>query len=141
MRKRIIELEMKNEILKKRRQQSFQKRIEKYEFIEKQKDEYPVSGLCRVLQVSEAAYYAWHKGKTYRLSQKKNELAKTVKEAFYLHRRYGARRISAELNASGLTVGRRLAGTLMRKQSLRAIQPKRFVPRTTDSKHDFGYSP
>ena len=92
--------------------------------------------------MSEAAYYAWRGGKTYRLSWKKNELAQAVKEVFYLHRRrYGARRISAELKADGLTVGRRLAGSLMRKQSLTAIRPKRFVPRTTDSKHDFGYSP
>jgi transposase InsO family protein len=92
--------------------------------------------------LSEAAYYAWRGGKTYRLSWKKNELAQAVKEVFYLHRRrYGARRISAELKADGLTVGRRLAGSLMRKQSLTAICPKRFVPRTTDSKHDFGYSP
>lgn len=29
----------------------------------------------------------------------------------------------------------------MKKQSLTAIAPKRFVPRTTDSKHDFGFSP
>jgi HTH-like domain len=119
-----------------------QKRLDKYKFIEKQKDLYPVSGLCRVLKVSEAAFYAWRGGKTYRLSQKKSELAEAVKEVFYLHRRrYGARRISAELKASGLTVGRRLTGSLMRKQSLTAIQPKRFVPRTTDSKHNFGYSP
>lgn len=101
-----------------------------------------MSGLCRVLRLSEAAYYAWHKGKTYRLSQKKSNLADRVKAVFYLHRRrYGARRISAELKAEGVAVGRRLAGTLMRKQSLTAIGPKRFVPKTTDSKHAFGFSP
>ena len=92
--------------------------------------------------MSEAAYYAWRGGKTYRLSWKKNELAEAVKEVFYLHRRrYGARRISAELKADGRAVGRRLAGSLMRKQSLTAICPKRFKPRTTDSSHEFGYSP
>ena len=56
-------------------------------------------------------------------------------------RRYGARRISAELKAEGLTVGRRLASSLMKEQFLMAIRPKRFVPKTTNSKHDFGYSP
>lgn len=101
-----------------------------------------MSGLCRVLKVSEAAFYAWQKGKTYQLSRKKSELAEAVKEVFFLHRRrYGARRISAELKAEGLAVGRRLAGSLMRKQSLTAIRPRAFVPRTTDSKHDLGYSP
>ncbi len=119
-----------------------QKRIEKYEFIEKHRKQYAVSGLCRALKSSEAAFYSWRKGKTYRLSQKRSELAAAVKEVFYLHRRrYGARRISAELKASGLAVGRRLAGSLMKKQSLAAISPKRFVPRTTDSRHNFGFSP
>ena len=76
------------------------------------------------------------------MSQKKRKLAEAVKEVFYLHRRrYGARRISAELKAEGLAVGRRLAGSLMKAQSLVAIAPKRFVPRTTDSRHNFGFSP
>jgi transposase InsO family protein len=29
----------------------------------------------------------------------------------------------------------------MKQQSLTAIRPKRFVPKTTDSKHAFGFSP
>jgi transposase InsO family protein len=95
-----------------------------------------------VLKVGEAAYYAWRGGQTYRLSQKRSELSEAVKEVFYLHRRrYGARRISAELKAGGLAVGRRLAASLMKAQSLTAIAPKRFMPRTTDSKHNFGFSP
>lgn len=49
--------------------------------------------------------------------------------------------MSAELKDSGLAVGRRLAGSLMKAQGLTAIAPRRFVPRTTDSKHDFGFSP
>lgn len=94
------------------------------------------------MKVSEDTFYAWRKGKTYQLSRKKSELAAAVKEVFYLHRRrYGARRISAELKASGLAVGRRLAASLMKAQTLTAIRPKRFVPRTTDSCHDFGFSP
>jgi putative transposase len=98
--------------------------------------------LCRMMKTSEAAYYAWRKGQTYRLSRIKTEIGAAVKEVFYLHRRrYGARRISAELKAEGIAVGRRLAGSLMKRQNLTAIRPKRFVPKTTDSKHDFGFSP
>jgi transposase InsO family protein len=121
----------------------FPKRVDKYEFIEKYRtSRYAVSSLCRVLKTSEAAFYAWRTGKTYQPSQKRRELAGAVKEVFYLHRRrYGARRISAELQAEGVAVGRRLAAGLMKEQSLTAIAPKRFVPRTTDSKHNFGFSP
>jgi len=101
-----------------------------------------VSGLCRVLEIGEAAFYAWQRGRTYQPSQKRRELAGAVKEIFYLHRRrYGARRISAELKDAGLAVGRRLVGSLMKEQSLAAISPKRFVSRTTDSKHSLGFSP
>ena len=93
------------------------------------------------MKVSEDAYYAWAGGKTYRLSKKKQKLAERVKDVFYLHRRrYGARRVSAELKAEGFEVGRRLAGSLLKKQGLTAIRPKRFVPRTTDSKHGCGFS-
>ena len=72
----------------------------------------------------------------------RRELGGAVKEVFYWHRRrYGARRIFAELKGAGVAVGHRLAGSLMKEQSLTAIAPKRFVPRTTDSKHNFGFSP
>ncbi len=95
-----------------------------------------------MLKVGQAAYYAWRGGKTYRLSGGKTELAVAVKEVFYRHRRrYGARRISAELLAEGVAIGRRLASSLMKAQKLTAICPKRFVPKTTDSKHNFGFSP
>ena len=94
------------------------------------------------MKVSQAAFYAWSKGRTYLLSEVKAQVAEKVKEVFYLHRRrYGARRISAELKAEGVAVGRKLAGTLMKRQNLTAIRAKRFVPQTTDSRHDFGYSP
>ncbi len=94
------------------------------------------------MKSSEAAYYAWQQGRSYQSSEKRSVLAASVKEVFYLHRRrYGARRISAELKAEGIAVGRRLAGTLMKEQTLTAIRPKQYVPKTTDSKHAFGYSP
>lgn len=93
------------------------------------------------MKVSEDAFYAWSADKTYRLSEKKQKLAEKVKEVFWLHRRrYGARRIVAELRATGCAIGRRLVGSLLKKQGLTAIRPKSFVPRTTDSKHGLGYS-
>lgn len=97
--------------------------------------------MCRMLKVSEAAFYAWRAGKTYRLSQSKRALADRVKEVFFFHRRrYGARRISAELKTRGVPVGRRLAASLMKAEGLTAIRPRRFKPRTTNSNHDFGYA-
>lgn len=113
----------------------------RYEFIEKERSKHSIGRMCRVMKVSEDAFYVWRAGRTYRLSRKKSELAEKVKEIFHLHRRrYGARRIAAELQANGLSVGRRQVGTLLKRQGLTAIRPKTFKPRTTDSKHGLGYS-
>ncbi|WP_081469339.1 IS3 family transposase [Runella slithyformis] len=46
-------------------------------------------------------------------------------------RRYGSRRIVAELKAKGKTIGRRCVKKQMQKLVLQAIRPRRFVPKTT----------
>jgi transposase InsO family protein len=61
---------------------------------------------------------------------------------FWKHRRrYGARRIASELADLGEVCSPRRVAKIMKTQQLRAIQPKSFVPRTTDSRHGLGYSP
>ncbi len=94
------------------------------------------------MRVSLSAYHSYRSGKSYVLSPQKATLAAQVKETFYLHRRrYGARRIVAELKAEGHQAGRRAVRTLMKRQELQAIGPRRFVPRTTDSRHTVAPSP
>lgn len=69
------------------------------------------------------------------------QLQESVREIFYRHsRRYGSRRIEAELKSEGVEIGRHRIRRMMRDEGLRAIQPKRFVPKTTDSGHNLGYS-
>ena len=87
------------------------------------------------MRVSVSAYHAYASGKSYALGSHKATLAAQVKETFYLHRRrYGVRRITAELKSQGHRIGRCAVRTLMRRLELQAIQPRRFVPRTTDSR-------
>jgi putative transposase len=50
-------------------------------------------------------------------------------------KRYGSRRIKASLQQQGTKIGRQKVAEIMRKEGLRAIQPRKFVPRTTDSRH------
>lgn len=65
-----------------------------------------------------------------------------IQEVFLRHRRrYGARRIAEELAAGGELYGVPRVARLMKTLGLIAIQPKRFRPRTTDSRHSLGYSP
>ena len=70
------------------------------------------------------------------------ELMPIVRRVFFRHRRrYGVRRIVQELKDLGYVCGERRASKLLRIQGLKAIQPKSFKPRTTESRHTLGYSP
>lgn len=110
-----------------------------YRFIRTQASCYPVRRLCHVLGLAPSAYYAW-------LSRPAPLAAPTWEQAavtaFAQHqRRYGTRRLRAELRAQGYAVGRyRLRGVL-RRHGLRALQPRRFTPRTTDSTHGHRCAP
>ena len=76
------------------------------------------------------------------MSQTKVNLSEQIKGVFEEHRkRYGAIRISKELQAKGVKIGRQQTSNLMKKQGLVAIQPKSFVPKTTNSSHNLGRSP
>jgi len=107
-----------------------------FRFIEKEASTYTAAILCRVVGASRSGYYAWRVRPT-----RQDQLARRVEEIFWQHsRRYGSRRITAELRDQGV-VGRHRVRRLMRERGLRAIQPRRFVPRTTNSRHGQQMSP
>jgi putative transposase len=84
--------------------------------------------------VTRSCYYSYCHRKGFR---KDAELLRKVKKCFAdNYRRYGSRRISIDLKIS-----RETARRAMIAQQLRAIQPKSFRPKTTDSNHDFRISP
>jgi len=83
------------------------------------------------MKVNRSAYYAYASRRTYQASSLKTSCAASVKECFWFHRRrYGTRRIAAELK-----IGRVTVRNVLRRENLRAIQAKSFKPQTTDSKH------
>ena len=109
---------------------------ETYCFIAGEATTYPAAILCRALGVSRSGYYAWKERPA-----RQDQLALQVEEVFWQNsRRYGSRRITAELREQTV-IGRHRVRRLMREQGLRAIQPRRFVPRTTDSRHGQRMSP
>ena len=66
---------------------------------------------------------------------KKKNLATLIRNCYFENRRrYGSRRIKAALQKSGVEVGRWQIRRLMSQQNLKAIQPKSFKPKTTDSR-------
>jgi transposase InsO family protein len=63
-------------------------------------------------------------------------LAEVVQDCFQASRQtYGTPRLREDLRELGHRVGRRRIGRLMRQQDLHTKQKRRFVPRTTDSRH------
>jgi putative transposase len=108
-----------------------------FRVIAQQAEDYAVADLCQALGVSRSGYYAWRNRVV-----KVDELSAPVTQVFWQHgRRYGSRRIVAELQAQDYAIGRRRVRRIMKEQQLQALQPKSFVPRTTDSRHGQRMSP
>ncbi len=100
------------------------------------------SVVCDMLELSRSAYYAWKARTPTDRESRDTLLAQQIQAIFWQHRRrYGARRIAAELADRGEKCSPRKVAQLLHSQGLRAIQPKSFVPKTTDSRHRWGYSP
>jgi putative transposase len=101
--------------------------------------DFPTDILCQALTVSRAGYYRFRSGVTFLEDEIQAEM---VEKIFFEHKgRYGSRRILAELKAQGMQIGRLGVRKSMQKKALKAIQPRSFVPKTTDSTHRKGNSP
>jgi putative transposase len=101
-----------------------------------------VIAVCNTLAISRAGYYDWQTERETARQQRDRELSLLIGEVFWQHkRRYGARRIAVELAAGGQRCGVERVAKLLKIQGLKAIQPKSFKPKTTDSRHTLGYSP
>jgi len=107
-------------------------------FIAEESKHYRVKDLCQALGVDRSSYY--RALKPVASDGEEVQFRAAVAEVFFRHsRRYGSRRVDAELKAEGVAIGRHRVRRMMREQGLRAIQPKQFVPKTTDSRHRLGY--
>lgn len=122
-----------------------------YRFIQKQSEHYPVQVLCQTLAVSRSRYYEWLKPTpspapieldTQPTQVEKMANTQQIKDLFSLHRRrYGTRRLVDAMKDRGVKVSRDFVRKVLVNNGLKPIQPRSFVPRTTDSRHTLGYSP
>ncbi len=97
--------------------------------------------MCRFLQVSPSAYYAWlHRVPSTR-GKEDIQLSSMVQNAFAKSRHtYGTRRLKIALFRQGRSVGRRRIGRLMKEAGLTCKTRRRFKV-TTDSKHNLPIAP
>ena len=108
----------------------------KYQFMAEHRHEYPITILCRVLEVSVSGYYAWCQRPPSQHSREDAQLAEKVKMAFQANRRvYGSPRIHAELQAQRIHCARKRVARLMREQGLFAQRPRH---RTSTTKSEPG---
>ena len=113
-----------------------------YRFIEAQRDHYPVRLLCQMLSVPASGYYAWQQAQQQRVAPCEPAWETALVKVFGVHKRcYGTRRLQVALRKKGHLVGRQRLRAAMRRRGLRALQPKAFTPRTTDSTHGLRCAP
>jgi transposase InsO family protein len=91
--------------------------------------------MCRLLEVSSSAYYAWQGRPESRQMREDRRLLVEIKAIHQAKREtYGSPRIHAELKAHGLRLGEKRVARLMGAGGIRAKQKRKFKA-TTDSKH------
>jgi transposase InsO family protein len=91
--------------------------------------------LCSRAGVSRSGYYRFLQEKEPDIQEM--ELRDRIQKLFLKHRRrYGYRRIAAQLRIDGMAVNHKRVARLMREDNLLSVQPKLFMV-TTDSSHEF----
>jgi transposase InsO family protein len=106
-----------------------------FAWIEERRAEWPVTELCRVLDVSRAGFYAWRSRDAGAREARREELTRQVAEIHAQAKgRYGSPRVHAELVARGVACCENTVARVMREAGI-AAKTKRKFRQTTDSGH------
>lgn len=102
------------------------------------RDRWPVTGLCRVVQVSTRGYRAWAARPACQRERTDLKVLAHIREQYSLSKgTYGRPRMTMELKEVGLEVGERRVRRLMKINSIRPVRTRRHKV-TTDSQHSLG---
>jgi putative transposase len=92
-----------------------------------------IERMCHLAQVSRAGFYRALQEQA--PVEEDMEVRSAIQQIATEHRRrYGYRRISAELRRRGMLVNRKRVARIMREDNLLAVQPRQYIV-TTDSNH------
>ncbi len=86
--------------------------------------------------VSRAGYYRYCVPKP-DADEEESRLRDAIQRSALANRQYGYRRLTHALRAQGWEVNHKRVARLLRQDNLLAIRKRRFVPETSNSKHDF----
>ena len=98
--------------------------------------------LCRVIQLSTSAYYAWLNAPQDDDNKRQDrKLAEKVRQIFIDNKQsFGSRRLADRLQKQGFAVGRFKTRRILQELKLKVRYPKRLKV-TTDSNHSEAISP
>jgi putative transposase len=106
--------------------------VSRYRFIAAEKASYPITLLCRVLQVSRSGWYAWRARIQSARTRGDAALCERIQAIHTASRAvYGAPRVHAVLQAEGERIGRKRVARLMRACALSGVRRRAPRPRTT----------
>ncbi len=107
----------------------------RFQFIDDHRDEFPITLMCKALNVSPSGYYAWRQrppSTREMANQKLYEKIEAVYEANY--QVYGSPRIYRELRKQNVICSENRVARLMRLRGLKAKQSRRFRTTTKPNK-------
>jgi transposase InsO family protein len=112
----------------------------RFAWIHAQRQLFDVAVMCELLAVSRQGYYAWQTRRrrpSSAIQVRRQQLMQQIRQAYEASDgTYGSPRVHAELVEENVVCCVNTVAKLMRRQGLRASVPRRFVPLTTDSRHD-----
>jgi putative transposase len=135
------DLDLKFEILKKGSPYLFQGKLIIFQFIFDNEKIYPITKMCKVLEVGVLSYLQWKKKG---ISEKQKQVAllkEEISSIFFSSKKiYGGNKITIELHKRGYKIQKRQVYSYMKKLGLRRIRKRKFKI-TTDSKHNHYTAP
>jgi transposase InsO family protein len=109
----------------------------KYRFMQVYQQEFRLTRMCRVLQVSRSGFYAWQRREPSRRMQANQRL---IERMHVLHQQtreaYGARKMWQLLNREGLICGRHRVARLRRLAGIVALRRRRYVRTVQVRQHE-----
>jgi len=108
----------------------------KFQFIAEHSQQYPITLLCKALDVSESGYYAWKDREASQHAREDARLAAEIQQIFLDHRQlYGSPRIHAALKTQGIHCSRKRVVRLMQQLGLSAQTHRSRKPTTKSDPH------
>jgi len=99
----------------------------KYALMAECRGEFPVGLMCRVLSVSRSGFYAWLNREPSAQAARREVVGSVLEQTYYrCKRRYGAPRLTRELNARGVDCSAKYVAKLLRERKLKALNGKGF---------------